>query len=76
MAMRALHIPATAVAVTRILTGRRPKPHARQMMTLHDLSAFTLSSTRPLAFQVDGDYLGERTKVTFAAVPDAIRVFC
>jgi diacylglycerol kinase family enzyme len=76
MAMRALHIPATAVAVTRILTGRRPKPNARQMMTLHDLSAFTLSSTRPLAFQVDGDYLGERTKVTFAAVPDAIRVFC
>jgi diacylglycerol kinase family enzyme len=76
MAMRALHIPATAVAVTRILTGRHAKPHARRMMTLHDLSAFTLSSTRPLAFQVDGDYLGERTKVTFSAVPDAVRVFC
>ena len=76
MAMRALHIPATALAVTNILTGRRPKPHGRQMMTLHDLSTFTLSSARPLAFQVDGDYLGERTKVTFSAVPDAVRVFC
>ncbi len=76
MAMRALHIPATALAVTQILTGRRRRPDGRQTMTLHDLSAFTVSSARPLAFQVDGDYLGERTKVTFSAVPDAVRVFC
>ena len=76
LAMRALHVPATALAVTKILTGSRPKPHGRQMMTLHDLSAFTLSSARPLAFQVDGDYLGERTKVAFTALPDAVRVFC
>ena len=34
------------------------------------------ASARPLAFQVDGDYLGERSKVTFSAVPDALRVFC
>ncbi len=76
MAMRALHVPATALAAAQLLTGRRRKPHGRQMMTLHDLSAFTLTSTRPMAFQVDGDYLGERTKVTFSAVPDALRVFC
>ncbi len=76
LAMRALHVPATALVVTKILTGRRPKPHGRQMMTLHDLSAFTLTSARPLAFQVDGDYLGERTKVAFTALPDAVRVFC
>jgi diacylglycerol kinase family enzyme len=76
MAMRALHVPATAVAVTKILTGRRSKPHAKAMMTLHDLSAFTLSAARPLAFQVDGDYVGERTKVAFSAVPDAVRVLC
>jgi diacylglycerol kinase family enzyme len=76
MAMRALHVPGTALAATQLLTGRRRKPHGRQMMTLHDLSAFTLTATRPLAFQVDGDYLGERTKVTFSAVPDALRVFC
>ncbi len=76
MAMRALHLPATALAVTQILTGRFRKPDGRQTLALHDLSAFTLSSARPLAFQVDGDYLGERTKVTFSAVPDAVRVFC
>jgi diacylglycerol kinase family enzyme len=76
MAMRALHVPATALAAAQLLTGRRRKPYGRQMMTLHDLSAFTLTATRPLAFQIDGDYLGERTKVTFSAVPDALRVFC
>jgi diacylglycerol kinase family enzyme len=46
------------------------------MLTLHDLTEFSLRSTRPLAFQLDGEYLGERTKVAFSAVPDALRVFC
>ena len=46
------------------------------MMTAHDLGEFTLRSSRPLAFQVDGDYLGEKEKVTFSAVPEALRVFC
>jgi len=75
MALRVLHVPATARAVVQILS-RRPHPHGRQMLTLHDLSEFTLRAARPLAFQLDGDYLGDRTKVTFTAVPDAIRVFC
>ncbi len=46
------------------------------MLTLHDLSEFTLRSVQPLAFQLDGDYLGEKEKVTFSAVPEALRVFC
>jgi diacylglycerol kinase family enzyme len=46
------------------------------MLTLHDLAEFTLRGVRPLAFQLDGDYLGERTKVTFSAVAEALRVFC
>jgi diacylglycerol kinase family enzyme len=46
------------------------------MLTLHDLGTFTLRALRPMALQVDGDYVGERTKVTFSAVPDALRVFC
>ena len=75
MAMRALHVPATARAVAQILS-RRPNPHGRQMLTLHDVGAFTLRALRPMALQVDGDYVGERTKVTFSAVPDALRVFC
>jgi len=75
MALRALHVPATARAVVQVL-ARRPHPHGRQILTLHDMSEFALRAARPLAFQLDGDYLGDRTKVTFTAVPDAIRVFC
>ena len=75
MAMRVLAIPATTRAMTQILS-RRPNPHGRQMLRLHDLSSFTLRATRPMAFQVDGDYVGEKAKVTFSAVPDALRVFC
>jgi diacylglycerol kinase family enzyme len=75
LAMKVLHLPGTARAVAQIVS-RRPHPHGKHMLTLHDLPEFTLRSMRPLACQLDGDYLGERTKITFAAVPDAIRVFC
>jgi diacylglycerol kinase family enzyme len=33
-------------------------------------------STRPQPFQLDGDYLGEREKVRFISVPQALRVIC
>jgi diacylglycerol kinase family enzyme len=75
LAIRELHVPSTARTVGQILS-RQPKPHGRQVLTLHDVAEFTLRATRPLAFQVDGDYLGERTKVMFSAVSEALRVYC
>jgi diacylglycerol kinase family enzyme len=75
MALRALHVTATARAAAQLLAGSA-QPHGRHMLTLHDVDEFTLRASRPLAFQLDGDYLGEKTKVTFSAVPDALRVFC
>jgi len=76
MAIRALHVPATTLVAAHLLTGRRPGGNARQSFTLHDLSDFTLLSSHPVAFQLDGEYLGERTKVYFSAVRDALRVYC
>jgi diacylglycerol kinase family enzyme len=75
MAMRALNVAATGRTVAQIL-ARRPRPQGKHVLSLHDLSEFTLYAARPLAFQLDGDYLGERSKVTFCSVPDALRVFC
>jgi diacylglycerol kinase family enzyme len=43
-------------------------------MVFEDLSEFRLTADRPLHFQVDGDYLGEREAVAFRAVPRALRV--
>jgi diacylglycerol kinase family enzyme len=76
MAIRALKVPVTTLVATNMLTGRRFGGHARQSFTLHDLSGFSLSAARPIAFQLDGEYLGERTKVSFSAVPEALRVYC
>lgn len=42
---------------------------------LHDVDAFTLTSSVARPLQVDGDYAGEHTQVRFEAVRDALRVF-
>ncbi|MEU3457997.1 diacylglycerol kinase family protein [Micromonospora sp. NPDC006766] len=75
LAMRQLRVGSTARTVTQFFSSR-PDPHGRQVLRLHDVSEFTLLSARPLGFQLDGDYLGEREKVRFASVPAALRVIC
>ena len=44
------------------------------MITAHDLAVLTLTADRPVAFQIDGEYVGEREQVSFRSVPDALRV--
>ena len=45
-------------------------------VTWHDQSSLRISSTHPRAFQIDGEYLGEREEVNFHSVPKALRIFC
>jgi diacylglycerol kinase family enzyme len=54
-------------------TSGRP-PRGRSVVALHDQSAFSLTSTRPIAFQVDGEYVGEIDALDFVAVPNALTV--
>lgn len=75
MAIRALHVPSTTRTVTQILSARSG-PRGRQILRLHDVDEFTLLASRPEAFQLDGDYLGEREKVRFTSVTRALRVIC
>lgn len=75
MALRELHLPSTARTVTQIFSSK-PDPRGRQVVRLHDVDEFTLLATRPQPFQLDGDYLGEREKVRFTSVPEALRVIC
>jgi diacylglycerol kinase family enzyme len=51
-------------------------PHGRRVVRGHDLAEFTLRAAVPMAFQLDGDYLGERDEVHFTSAPAAIRVIC
>lgn len=74
-----LFAPRTMAVVPTLLYLRRalvaPPPRARRrLLRVHDLAEFTLRADRPTAFQVDGDFVGERESVRFRAVPDVLSV--
>lgn len=75
LALRSLNVVTTTRTVTQ-MTSRNADPRGRDVLRLHDQSEFTVVATRPQAFQLDGDYLGERQKVHFLSVPEALRVIC
>lgn len=64
----------TALRHASQMLRRRGRLRGRHLFRLHDLGRFSLRSDRPLGFQVDGDYLGEREHVSFTAVSNALRV--
>lgn len=70
-ALRSMRTAATADQLARMLTGARP-PGGRSALVLHDLDGFEVAARLPLPHQVDGEYVGERERVTFRSVPDAI----
>ncbi|HET6817555.1 MAG TPA: diacylglycerol kinase family protein [Mycobacteriales bacterium] len=74
VAMRRLHTVGTLWTASGMLTGHGAR--GRSAMTFHDLREFRLVGDRPMHFEVDGDYLGERESVHFQNVPAAIRVIC
>jgi diacylglycerol kinase family enzyme len=49
-------------------------PSGRHVVSLHDQPALTFRATRPMAFQVDGEYVGEREHVMLRSIPNALRV--
>ncbi len=78
MALRGLRVPGTTRTAWQLLFGRGTGdgPHGRHVLRLHDQPEFTVRAGEPTAFQVDGDYLGERDKTRFVSVPAALRVIC
>lgn len=75
LALRELAPAGTIVTAARML-GRRGDLRGKQVLRRHDLPGFTLRSTVPIALQVDGEYVGERQKLDFASIPDALRIVC
>ncbi|MFB9200612.1 diacylglycerol/lipid kinase family protein [Nonomuraea spiralis] len=63
-----------AALIRRILTESDALPSGKHLVQLHDEAEFTLTADRPVAFQLDGDYLGERETVTFRSTPNALQV--
>jgi diacylglycerol kinase family enzyme len=73
LAIRRLRTAST-VRVVRQILSKRPDPHGRDVLLLHDQDEFVLVADGPMALQVDGDYVGEREEIRFASVPEALRV--
>lgn len=61
-------------AVRLMLAGPGHAPRGKHVISLHDETEFTFRASRPVAFQLDGEYVGERESVTFRAIPNALRV--
>jgi diacylglycerol kinase family enzyme len=73
-ALRSLGTPATLWILWQMLSDRAAPPRGGGVLTAHDLPEIALKADRPVAFQVDGEYMGEAEEVQFTAVPDALRV--
>lgn len=72
--IRSLEVGPTLGAVAQMLTARTRPVQGRHVVNVHDATEVTLRAERPVAFQLDGDYLGEQRSVTFRSVPKAIRI--
>jgi diacylglycerol kinase family enzyme len=73
-ALRSLTTLGTLRTLRQMLADRAVPPHGRGVRTGHNLAAITLTADRPVAFQVDGEYIGEAEAVQFRDVPAALRV--
>ena len=57
-----------------MLYVRSRPPRGRNLLSARGFGVLTLRSARPIALQVDGEYLGEIEAVKFQFVPHALRI--
>jgi diacylglycerol kinase family enzyme len=74
LALRHLSSFGTLYAISQMLTAGHRHLRSRGILSFHDQPVVTLHASRPVAFQIDGEYVGEREDVTFRSVPEALRV--
>ncbi|MCK0174639.1 MULTISPECIES: diacylglycerol kinase family protein [Mycobacteriaceae] len=60
--------------LARQMFAREADPVARHLVRDDDLAWVRVSSSVPVACQIDGDYIGLRDTMTFTSVPDALAV--
>jgi diacylglycerol kinase family enzyme len=73
LALRSMRVGRVLGLVFRGFTTARYK-RAKHVSYLHDLDAFTVRASRPVAVHVDGEDLGELTEMRFGVVRDALSV--
>jgi len=74
LALQRLRLTTVFNAVGQMLYVRSRPPRGPGMLSVLGSESLTLRSVRPIAFQADGEYLGETEAVKFQFVPHALRV--
>ena len=64
----------TNLLVVRRMWSKKAEIKGRNLIREDDLPWVRITSTEPIACQVDGDFLGMRTALAFTAVPNALTV--
>jgi YegS/Rv2252/BmrU family lipid kinase len=74
LALRQMGMSRTLRVARQALGRRQRAPRGHNVVHRHDIPGFTVEADEPVAFQVDGDYLGHQQAVVFGSVPKALRV--
>jgi len=74
-ALRRLRTLTTLAALGHMMHSNNEElPSGRDVVSASALSELTFEAERPIAFHIDGEYLGETESVAFRFVPDALCV--
>jgi diacylglycerol kinase family enzyme len=74
LALRRLRLTTILNVVGQMLYVRSRPPRGRDFVSVLGSETLTVCSSRPIALQVDGEYLGETKAVKFQFVPHALRI--
>jgi diacylglycerol kinase family enzyme len=74
VALRRLGTAIALRTVRRILSANGGMPSSSAVLSLRDEAEFTVLASRPLAVQIDGDYIGTAQSVRFRSIPRALTV--
>ena len=64
----------TVLRHLRQILSSNPRLRGRALVTEHDVDELVLTARHPVPLQVDGDDLGDRTRVVMRAVRGALQV--
>lgn len=73
-AVSRMHTVSTFLTLRQMLSATGRPPRGNGILTQHDQAELTMRWDRPVALQVDGEYVGEQETVRFRSVPRALRV--
>jgi diacylglycerol kinase family enzyme len=75
LALRRLRTLTTLATIGHMMYSHEGDlPTGRDVVSAAALSELAFTAERPIAFHIDGEYLGETKSVAFRFVPDALRV--